>query len=394
MLRGVWRVWGLLGLLGLLVACGAPENKEAEMNKAMLDVAKNYAALVYANYGDVETKVKALKEAIEAFVANPTQEGLNKCKQAWLVSRDPYGQTEVYRFYDGPIDQEEREGRINAWPLDESYIDYVEGKTESGIINKKADFPEITKELLRSLNEKDGETNISVGFHAVEFLLWGQDLNASGPGTRPHTDFVDGGTAANQDRRRKYLQVVTEMLLEDIVAVKESWKPSTAGNYAATFTAEKTAKDAVQKILLGMGSLSGGELSGERMNVAFESKDQEDEHSCFSDNTQADILNNALGIQNVFLGRYGSVQGKGIYDLLVTAGKKELADQLKTEMEASITAINAMPGTEKKSFDQILLGADTDPGRVRIKAAIDALRKQTKTIADSAAALGITINLQ
>ncbi len=383
-------LWGVLWV----VACGAPENKDAELNKAMFEVAKNYAALVSANYADVESKVKALKEAVDAFVANPTKEGLDKCKQAWLAARDPYGQTEVFRFYNGPIEQEEREGRINAWPLDESYIDYVAGKADSGIVNKKAQFPEITKEVLRSLNEKDGETNISVGFHAVEFLVWGQDLNADGPGNRPHTDFVDGGTASNQDRRRKYLQVVTEMLVEDIVAVKEAWKTDTAGNYAASFVVEKTAKESVQKILLGMGSLSGGELSGERMNVAFESKDQEDEHSCFSDNTQADILNNALGIQNVFLGRYGAVQGKGIYDLLVAAGKKELADRLKAEMEASVAAIKAMPGAEKKSFDQLLAGADTDPGRVRIKASIDALRKQTKTIADSAAALGITINLQ
>lgn len=385
--------WICLGFVLCLVACGTPENKDGELEKVMAEVAKNYAAMVYANYTDVETKTKALKEAIDAFVGNPTQDGLDKCKKAWLEARDPYGQTEVYRFYNGPIEQEEREGRINAWPLDESYIDYVEGNADSGIVNKKADYPEITKDLLRSLNEKDGETNIAVGYHAIEFLLWGQDLNTSGPGSRPHTDFVDGGTASNQDRRRKYLQVVAEMLIEDLSAVKEAWKPDTAGNYAATFIDAAKGKDAVQKMLLGMGSLSGGELSGERMNVAFESKDQEDEHSCFSDNTYADILNNATGIQNVFLGRYGSVQGKGIYDLLVAAGKQELADKLKKEMEDTMTAVKAMPGADNKSFDQLLVGADTEPGRVRIKAVIDALRLQTKSTAEAAAALGITINL-
>ena len=70
-----------------------------------------------------------LDAAIDAFLADPTEETLEAAKQAWLAARDDYGLTEAFRFYGGPIDNETDgpEGLINAWPLDEVYIDYVEG---------------------------------------------------------------------------------------------------------------------------------------------------------------------------------------------------------------------------------------------------------------------------
>jgi putative iron-regulated protein len=375
--------------LGLGVGCGGVD-KQAEMN----EVAKAYAALVYANYTEVELKARSMKEAIDTFVASPSAQTLATAKQRWLEARVSYGQSEAFRFYNGPIDQDGLEGQINAWPLDEKYIDYVEGDDASGIINRVQEFPEITKQILMENNEKGGETNVATGWHAIEFLLWGQDLSTTGPGARPHTDYVEGGTAANQTRRGQYLKVVTELLLENLATVKEAWKPNTAGNYAASFVVLAGAKDAVQKMITGMGSLSGAELAGERMEVAYENKDQEDEHSCFSDNTHVDILENARGIQNIFLARYGGAsQGASLYDLLVKLGKKELADKLKTQMEESISKIEAMPGAEKTPFDQVILGADDAPGRKRMKAAIDALREQTKTIAEMAAALEIQVNL-
>ena len=61
-----------------------------------------------------------------------------------------------------------------------------------------AAFPEITAEALTAANEEGGETNISTGWHAIEFLLWGQDLSATGPGARPATDYT---TAPNAERR-------------------------------------------------------------------------------------------------------------------------------------------------------------------------------------------------
>lgn len=364
----------------LAVGCGGDDG-----DGDMAEVAETYATNVYASYSDTLAKAQALQVAVDAFLASPSESTLNAARQAWIEARVPYGQTEVFRFYDGPIDNPEDgpEGQLNAWPLDEAYIDYVEGMPEAGIINDTAAFPTITVDVITEQNENGGEANISAGYHAIEFLLWGQDLSADGPGARPYTDYVDAGTAENQDRRRTYLQLVTQLLVDDLTQVTDQWKPD-VDNYRADFVAG--GKASIQKILLGMGSLSGAELSGERMTVALDNRDQEDEHSCFSDNTHNDLYANALGIQNVYLGKYGDNDGLGIEDL-VRAKDAALADTLKSQIAASVAAIQAIPAP----FDQAIMD---DASRALVTTAIQDLQTQTETTVEAATALGITINLE
>lgn len=367
--------------ISLLVGCGGGDDGEGDM----AEVAETYATNVYANYSDALAKAQALQTAVDAFLAGPSDTTLSAAKQAWIDARVPYGQTEVFRFYDGPIDNPENgpEGELNAWPLDEAYIDYVEGMPEAGIINDTATYPMITVDVIQEQNENGGEANISAGYHAIEFLLWGQDLSATGPGERPATDYVDAGTAENQERRRTYLKLVTQLLVDDLAWVTDQWKPD-ADNYRAAFVAG--GKASIQKILLGMGSLSGAELSGERMTVALDNRDQEDEHSCFSDNTHNDLYGNALGIQNVYLGTYAGNDGPGIEDL-VRAKDADLADTLKTQIAASVAAIQAIPAP----FDQAIVD---DAKRPLVMTAIQDLQTQTETTVEAATALGITINLE
>jgi putative iron-regulated protein len=365
-------------IAALFGACG--NDGGGSIDSAPVNAA--YAANVHANYAESLSKAQMLKTAIDAFVAAPSQTTLDAAKTAWLASREPYGQTEVFRFYDGPIDNPEDgpEGAINAWPLDEVFIDYVENMPNAGIINNMQAFPTITKQVIADQNENGGEANISSGYHAIEFLLWGQDLSASGPGVRPFTDYT---TLANADRRKQYLSLVTELLVDDLTAVTEAW--ADGADYRAEF--ESGGTDSIQKMLLGMGSLSGAELSGERMTVALDNRDQEDEHSCFSDNTHRDIRANALGIQNVFLGKYGATDGQGIEDL-VRARDAALADRLKADIAASLVAIDAIPTPFDSAID------DDANGRPKVMAAIAALQKQTDTTVEAADALGITINLE
>jgi putative iron-regulated protein len=353
-------------------------------------VVANYAEILFQNYSDAVRLAEELKTAVNAFVAAPSAATLQAAKQAWLDGRPTYLQTEMARFYDGPIDNEENgpEGLVNAWPLDESFIDYVEGDPQAGIVNRPDLFPEISKDLLVDLNERDGETTISTGWHAIEFLLWGQDHSASRPGARPFSDYVAGagGTATNQDRRGAYLSAAAELLVENLAQVRDAWAPSTPGNYRADLLAADT-DEALRRILTGLGTLSGGELTGERLSVAFDTKDQEDEHSCFSDNTHVDHRNDEIGIQNAFNGRYGAVVGPGIYHL-VRQVDPTLADETVVAMRAARNAIFAIP----VPFDQAILGNDETPGRQAIAAAIAALNAQTDKIADCAEALGISIS--
>lgn len=373
----------------LLIGCGEDPASGPSLSEAAAPVIAGYATLVHATYSDAHDGAHELGESLDALVAEPSEASLEAAKKAWLAARTPYGQSESFRFYGGPIDDEDGpEGRINAWPMDEAYVDYVEGQPDAGIINDATTYPTLDEATIASLNEKDGEKNIAAGYHAIEFLLWGQDLKADGPGARPYTDYVTGamGTAANQDRRGTYLTTTGKLLMSDLDSLLEEWAPD--GPYRKSFLA-LAPEEALRRILLGMGSLSGAELAGERMQVAYDTKEQEDEHSCFSDNTHEDLLNNARAIQNVYLGKYGDVDGPGL-DELVRERDPALDARLQSELAASIAAIQAIP----KPFDQAILGDDSAEGRQRVADAIAALRKQTTTIVAVADLLGIQLNIE
>ena len=363
-----------------------PPVPAVDINALKGAVVANYANGVHSLYADSLASAQLMDTAIDAFLADPDPATLAAAKRAWLRARDDYGPTEAFRFYGGPIDNETDgpEGLINAWPMDEAYVDYVEGNPTAGIINMPDEYPVIDAALIISLNEEGGEANVSTGWHAIEFLLWGQDLSARGPGTRPVSDYT---TADHADRRSAYLAVTSDVLLEHLQDLVDAWAPGQA-NYRADFTA-KPADDALVDIITGMGALSAGELAGERMNVAYEERSQEDEHSCFSDNTTADIVGNALGVQMVLTGDYGAISGPGIIDLFATQDEA-LAERLRQEVASSVAMARRIPAP----FDQHLTDdvPDSAFGRAQVLRTIEALERQADTIVAAASAFGFTIN--
>ncbi|MCB9729591.1 MAG: iron-regulated protein [Deltaproteobacteria bacterium] len=352
---------------------GLPDNTSAAIT--------TYARIVSATYEDAATAGAALEASVAAFVASPTAQGLDDAREAWLDSREPYLQTEVFRFYDGPIDDptDGPEGLMNAWPLDEAYIDYVDGDADAGIINgtETIDAP-----TLEALNEQGGEENIATGYHAIEFLLWGQDHSATGPGDRPYTDYVDGvsGTAANPHRRATYLQVVTRLLVEHLDGLVAAWRADTAGNYRASFEAVRP-EEGLRRILTGMIVLSGFETGGERLQTALDSGDQEDEHSCFSDNTHRDMVQDVQGVWNVWHGSYtrtggATVSGTGVREV-IAAIDAELAAALDARIDESLTLAKAL----QPPFDQeIAIG--NEAGRARVQALVTSLHTQEGLLQD------------
>ncbi len=372
-----------LAAAALLPVLGAQAQPAAPTAAA---VAGHYAQLVFAGYDDTLQAARGLQQAITGFAGQPSTAGLAAARKAWLAAREFYGQTEAFRFYGGPIDDDKGpEGRLNAWPMDESYVDFVEGKPNAGLINNRKQA--LTKKSLSALNERGGEENIATGWHAIEFMLWGQDRSETGPGDRSHEDFVDA-RRPNADRRRQYLLTITDLLIDDLQFLVRAWAPDGKANYRARF--EKGGNESLRRMLVGLGSLSRGELAGERLEVALASQDQEDEHSCFSDNTHRDAVNNALGIENVWLGRYlradGSLlQGASLREL-VAARNPALAERTSVQIRRSVQAAEAL----QPPFDREIVGAADAPGRQRVRALIDSLVQQSKDIVEAAAAIGIT----
>jgi putative iron-regulated protein len=370
-------------------------------SKALSDYKRN----TYAEYSAVVTAARALEAAVNAFVAAPSQATFDAARSAWVAARVPYGPSETHRFYDGPIDNPEDgpEGRINGWPLDEFEIDYTRDTPDSGLVNDLS-VPELSEEVIAEANEKKGEKAITAGFHAIEFLLWGQDdaTPGTGPGKRPYTDFVDGGTASNQARRRTYLKNVTALLIKDLESVRAQWEPGKE-NFAASFgvvasdpsTEPNPRKEAIGKLLRALGSMAKAELSGERMTVAFKNRSEEDEHSCFSDTTATDMLGNGQGIENVWLGRYAGADGTGI-DEVLAAVDAELARKTTADIAAGVAKLKVLDDLQKAGtpVDVILQAPDSDPGRKAMVEAIAALKAVGDDVEKAATALGLSVRLE
>ena len=377
-------------------------------------VVAHYADMVFAVYSDAKSTAKTLQTAIDTFLANPNDETLKAARTAWIAARVPYLQSEVFRFGNTIID--DWEGQVNAWPLDEGLIDYVDksyehalgnpGATANIIANNeiqvgedKIDVKEITPEKLASLNELGGsEANVATGYHAIEFLLWGQDLNGTGPGAgnRPASDYMtgDGATGGHNERRRTYLRAVTQLLVSDLEEMVGNWKPNVEDNYRATLESEP-ATDGLRKMLFGMGSLSLGELAGERMKVSLEANSPEDEHDCFSDNTHNSQFYDAKGIRNVYLGEYTRVDGTKLtgasLSSLVAKADPTADAALKADLAATEAKIQVMVdrANDGEHYDQ-LIAAGNEKGNQIVRDAIAALVKQTGSIEAAAGKLGIT----
>lgn len=377
-------------------------------------VVAHYADMVFAVYSDAESTAKTLQTAIDTFLANPNDETLKAARTAWIAARVPYLQSEVFRFGNTIID--DWEGQVNAWPLDEGLIDYVDKSYEHALGNPgananiianneiqvgedKVDVKEITPEKLASLNELGGsEANVATGYHAIEFLLWGQDLNGTGPGAgnRPASDYMtgDGATGGHNERRRTYLRAVTQLLVSDLQEMVGNWKPNVEDNYRATLESDP-GTDGLRKMLFGMGSLSLGELAGERMKVSLEANSPEDEQDCFSDNTHYSHFYDAKGIRNVYLGEYTRVDGTKLtgasLSSLVAKADPAADAALKADLAATEAKIQVMVdhANNGEHYDQ-LIAADNEKGNQIVRDSIAALVKQTGSIEAAAGKLGIS----
>lgn len=377
-------------------------------------VVAHYADMVFAVYSDAESTAKTLQTAIDTFLANPNDETLKAARTAWIAARVPYLQSEVFRFGNTIID--DWEGQVNAWPLDEGLIDYVDKSYEHALGNPgananiianneiqvgedKVDVKDITPEKLASLNELGGsEANVATGYHAIEFLLWGQDLNGTGPGAgnRPASDYMtgDGATGGHNERRRTYLRAVTQLLVSDLQEMVDNWKPNVEDNYRATLESEP-GTDGLRKMLFGMGSLSLGELAGERMKVSLEANSPEDEQDCFSDNTHYSHFYDAKGIRNVYLGEYTRVDGTKLtgasLSSLVAKADPAADAALKADLAATEAKIQVMVdhANNGEHYDQ-LIAADNEKGNQIVRDSIAALVKQTGSIEAAAGKLSIS----
>ncbi|MBX3598356.1 MAG: peptidase [Rhizobiaceae bacterium] len=382
----------------------------AKAETAPKEIIKTYSDIALAVFEDSLTTAKSLNTAIDALIANPSAQSLEAAREAWKAARIPYQQSEVFRFGNAIVD--DWEGRVNAWPLDEGLIDYVDSSygsesdenslytanvianTEIEIDGQKVDVSKITPELLSQTLQEAGdiEANVATGYHAIEFLLWGQDLNGTGPGAgnRPYTDYDTANcTGGNCDRRADYLKSASTLLVNDLQEMVDNWKD---GGAARKNLEDGDVQQGISTVFTGMGSLSYGELAGERMKLGLLLHDPEEEHDCFSDNTYISHLYDAVGIRNVYRGSYKRIDGTEVSGPSVSDLVKESDPAVDAELGGKLDATVAkMEAIEKRAMDgeayDQQIGEGNAEGNATVQAAIDALVDQTRSIERAVTAL-------
>ena len=376
------------------------------------EVLDTYADIAQAGYEDSLTTAKALQEAVDALIADPSQETLDAAREAWLAARVPYQQTEVFRFGNAIVD--DWEGKVNAWPLDEGLIDYVDatygGPSDENqfaglnviatptftLSGEEVDASEITPDLISgTLHEADGvEANVASGYHAIEFLLWGQDLNGTeaGAGDRPYTDYASGDecTNGNCDRRAEYLQAATELLVSDLEWMAAQWQDGGAARDALM----EDEDAGIVAMLTGMGSLSYGEQAGERMRLGLMLNDPEEEHDCFSDNTHNSHFYDGKGVQNVYLGSYTRVDGTEVtgpsLSDMVAEADPALDEEMKAKLDTTMDKLGAIVAAAEDGFSyDMMLERGNAEGEALIMGGVGALVDQTRSIERVVSALSV-----
>jgi putative iron-regulated protein len=406
---------GLMLATGLMTAA-VPLPARAASEPAA--VVATYADVAQAMFEDAHAAAKDLQAAVDALLAKPNAETLAAARAAWIAARPWYSQTEALRFGNKAVD--DWEGKVNAWPLDEGLIDYVDAKAygeesdenplyRANVVanptlkvgRKTVNAKRITKALIAdTLHEAGGvEANVASGYHAVEFLLWGQDLNGTGPGAgaRPASDYdLKACSNGHCDRRRAYLKAVTDLLVDDLADMAGQWKPTGAARKAL---AKKGADGGLATILTGIGSLSYGELAGERMKLGVLLHDPEEEQDCFSDQTHIEPAANQKGMVALLTGRYerrggGTVAGASLAALAAEKAPDEAArvDVAFAETTAKLEAIRTA-GAAGTAWDQ-MIGPGNATGNALILDGVAALVAQTRAVEALVGKLGLTISLE
>ena len=400
----------------LSITCAVAGLAFAPISAAAADKAKvvdTYADIAHAMYEDSLIAAGSLKAAVDNLITSPSRAAMVRARAAWIAARQPYQQTEGFRFGNAAVD--EWEGKVNAWPLDEGLIDYVDasyGKdsadnpyyTANVIANpslrlggKTIDAAKITPELLSgTLHEVDGvEANVATGYHAIEFLLWGQDLNgtSAGAGNRPHTDYdTKNCTNGNCDRRAQYLSAATDLLITDLKDIVQQWAPGGDARKAATGDAAK----GIGAIVQGLGSLSYGELAGERIKLGLMLHDPEEEHDCFADNTHNSHYFDQVGMMAIYSGNYARIDGSVVSGPsladLIASKDKALAAKIDGALNATLDSMQIMKDLADRrvmAYDQ-MIGEGNAKGNKIIQDVVDGLVAQAKAIESAMAPLGLT----
>jgi putative iron-regulated protein len=331
----------------LILKAPVPKN----VSEAKQLFVSNYSNIAETASRSALSQGVALKEAVSAFVKNPKAETHLLAKVSWMRARLPFLQSEFSRVIaeSGKVGSD-ISNRLNGWPIDPGHIDYTCLMAGGNIISSKEKYPAITSELLRSMNLKAGESDFTTGYHVIEFLLWGEDLDKESSGKRSFKDY-DKNNSELAKRRADYLLACCELLIQDLKDLVFEWDTESKNNLRSSL--ESMPSDQAITKILGMVSFLADDLAKSQIGSIISKGATFKEQSTFSDTTHFDFLHTVAGISNLAAGAYVGLDGKL---QILGLGLIGLAEQIPNSRADKIRSLinNAMKSAQafKGPFDQ------------------------------------------
>jgi uncharacterized iron-regulated protein len=314
----------LLSLIAIVIFTGCSNNDVSSettdpnselYTQVLTDVSLN---VITETYNSLYTNSQTLEDAVNNLtIGNET--AFQAVKGAWQNTRAPWEKSEGFLY--GPVDTDGIDPAIDSWPVDVNAINNILDSENA-----------ITSTLLESNNE-------ARGFHTIEYFVWGLD------GDKTASDLTT--------REIEYLKAAAQNLELQTQDLYFGWLAG-QGNFAANFidagqsgSIYVSQKAALQEIVEGLSIIADEVANGkieEPLNGNNGGAKPEAEESRFSNNSKLDFANNIRSIQNIYLGDYNGISGKGITDI-VQLTNPNLDAQIKTAISTAISAIEAIPGT-------------------------------------------------
>lgn len=311
--------------------------------------------VILATYQDLASQTAALRKAVDALAASPTQGTLDAAQAAWKAARVPWESSESFLF--GPVDSLGIDPMLDTWPLNKLDLDNVLNSNRT-----------ITVDFVRALG-----TNLQ-GFHTIEYLLFGE-------GVKTNTKPVSAFTA----KQFEYLKATSALLAEHANQLFQAWaknydpeNPSAPGYVAIIsrpgfdnpfYTSDRAVMEEFVQGMMGIvDEVANGKIA-DPMGANIGSANMALVESPFAWNSLNDFSNNIRSVYSIYTGHYRQNKGPGV-KALVERVDSALAARVEQDILRCIQLIQEIRPSNGEDFGQAIFTPD---GRARAQKAIDAL---------------------
>lgn len=346
-------------------------DRNPEYTLVLNKLSEAYLAQIDTDFSIVSDELEIFNSSVVEFLSTPSASTMNVVRTRWLNAHSAYERMSLQRYFiqlllpeAASLEVFKYHYRINYWPILPGYIDYLSSFSESGIVH------DITVPIdLLSLQQQHGLFELreaSLGFHVLEFLLWGE--NTTEDSLRPPADYqedkvlnnsqIESGLSIDQlpnNRRRQYLSIASQALIADFSAVQMLWQLNSADVQSRLGT-----MDSSELLRLFMEAAAGmltEELLLPSLYPLLNGDYQQSIQSPYSDSAQNVIAAQLLGVEQL-LTEIDAVNGITLGALLASISE-DFEDLFYLNFDASKECLvilystlevemSASPGMEKE----------------------------------------------